>query len=461
MVDRTAVAARLRSEGLQFLRVLWCDNANVIRVKAIHLPSAVRAIARQPEDALLLHLERTLTITAAVQALPVMFDEPVPEAGLEPVREIRLVPDWSTLVSLPYAPGHLQAMANLNMDTDAWKLCPRQFLRRMERRALEFGLTVQTGIEVEFFLFRPQQTSGGLLEPVDTTVYASSVALTESRAVIDQIASSLWGQDIPVANYNPESGPGQHEISLEYTDPLVIADRLVAARETIRAVAHEHGLVASFLPKLFDDETGSGAHMHFSLWSEGRNIIPDRSGASRMSPVARSFIAGVLNHLPSLTAVTTPTPNSFRRLQPHTWSGAFVSWGIDNKEAAVRVLANPFGDGPLRFELKTVDLSANPYVALGSILAAGLDGVSEKRQLTELLQTDPGKLTDAERAQLGISRLPTEPGQALEHFSNNEVLRAAMGATFARICGAVRQAEVRALGGYRLEDEKKLLLSRY
>jgi len=447
----------LSAEDARFLRVCWCDNAGILRTKLLHLPSARQRAG--DGDALLAHLARTLTITQALQALPVMADEPVAAAGLPPAREVRLVPDWSTLRRLGHAPGHLEVMADLRLDDGPWALCPRDFLRRMELRASQLGLAVEVGVELEFFLLRPAAEPRAQPVPVDHDLYAAVGALTAVRPVIDAIANQLWASGIPLCGYNPESGPGQHEFSLAHASPLVLADRVVSARGTIHAVAHEHGLVASFLPKVFADATGSGAHLHLSLWADGRNLTTASGEPSGLSARGQHFVAGLLAHLPALTALTTPTPNSFRRLQPHTWSGAFAAWGQDNKEAAVRVLAEPGGAG--RFELKTVDASANPYLAIGAVLAAGLHGIATAAPLGPPVQVDPGTLTADERRDLGVARLPADLGEALAALDDDPVLRDALGEELARVHSAVRRAEHEALHATSLEHERALLLTRY
>lgn len=469
MINRLKIADALKREDLRFLRVLWCDNANVIRTKAIHLPSLKQQLSNngtveKRSEELLTRIERSLTNSIVLQALPVICDEPVPEAGLEPIKEIRLVPDWSTLVMLPYARGHAQVMGNLMLDGSPWKLCPRELLRRAARMIGELDYQVKVGAEIEFFLLQKHQHfegDGAFAEPVDKALYAQNSAFETSRAVIDEIAEMLWNNGIELAHYNPESGPGQHEISLHYCEPLVLADRLISARETIRSVALKHGLIASFVPKLFDDATGSGSHLHISLWSAEKNITPDSKGNWYLSQPAESFIAGILEHLPGLMALTTPTPNSFRRIQPRAWSGAFRMWGIDNKEAAIRVLANPFGEGPNHFELKTVDLSANPYIAVFGVIAAGWDGIQRNLKLSEPIQVDPANLTEAERKSLGVDLLPTNLEEALEKLDQDNVLKEAMGKEYYRVYTAVRRFEQKELKNLDLEKERKLLLNRY
>jgi glutamine synthetase len=268
-------------------------------------------------------------------------------------------------------------------------------------------------------------------------------------------------QGILVEQYYPKLGPGQQEISILYAKALSAADQQIAFRETIRAIALQHHLKASFLPKIFADKAGSGCHLHLSIWQDGQNLLPNPEAPGELSEIARRFIAGILHHLPGLMALTTPSTNSYRRIQPHYWSGAFRCWGMDNREAAVRVPSNPEEMSPTHFELKTVDASANPYLALGAVIAAGLDGVRHCFELGEPVTVDPGDLSESERSDRGIERLPINLGESIEQLSGDRVLLDALGAELAQAYLAVRKAEWEAMKDLELEEEVKLLLERY
>ncbi len=451
----------LETEGIRFVRILWCDNANVIRGKAFHT------------DFLADHRKHGIGISMAQQAVPVMYDAVVPNSGLSPVGEVWLTPDWSTLNCLPYAPGHARVMADLIHQDKPWPLCPRSFLRRMIAAAQARGLQVMSAFENEFYLLR--QTPDGIMA-ADDTVFASTLAMDLNQAVIDEIAEALLSQGVPVERYYPESGPGQHEIVIRYSPALQAADHQIIFRETVRGVALRHQLRASFLPKIFAEKAGSGCHLHLSLWQNGQNLFPnpdgpdpdesdpdgsapDRTGG--LSAIARAFMAGILHHLPALMAITTPTSNSYRRLQPHFWSGAFRCWGVDNREAAVRVPSGPGGTTPSRLELKTVDATANPYLALGAVIAAGLDGIDRELSPGEPIQIDPGYLPVTERQHLGVDRLPERLDQAIAYLSKNDTLLTALGPELAQAYLAVRRAEWEALKDLELPDEVNLLLERY
>ncbi|NET60034.1 MAG: glutamine synthetase [Symploca sp. SIO2E6] len=440
------ILAKLNNIGIRLLRILWCDNANVIRTKALH-----RATLTD-------YLKHGVGISAAQQAVPVMYDAPVPGSGLGPVGEVRLVPDWDTFTPLPYAPGHARVLGDMVKDGHPWGLCPRNFLKRMIAEADREGLQVVAAFENEFYLLR---RTADTIVPADETLFASTLSLELHRLVIDEMVEALVQQGMLVEQYYPESGPGQQEISILYTQALPAADQQIAFRETIRAIAIQHNLIASFVPKIFADQAGNGCHIHLSLWQDGQNLIPNLEQDGELSQVARRFIAGILHHLPGLMAITTPSTNSYRRIVPHCWSGAFRCWGMDNREAAVRVPSNPESPSPTHLELKTVDPSANPYLALGAIIAAGIDGIRHCLELQEPVAVDPGTLTESERSTRGIERLPTNLGEAIEQLRSNQVLLDALGAELAQAYLAVRQAEWEGMKDLDLDAEVKLLLERY
>ncbi len=438
----------LVEQKVQFIRVVWCDNANIIRGKAFH-----RAFL--PE-----HEETGISISVAQQAVPAMYDAVVADSGLGPVGEAWLVPDWLTLTPLPYTPGHARVMGDMFHNGQPWNLCPRIFLRRMVAAAEDLDLRIVASFEHEFYLLHPP-VPGEPLHPVDQTTFASTYGMDIGYEVINGIADALVVQGIPVERYYAESGPGQHEISIRYTQALQAADWAIAFRETVRGVALRHGMQASFLPKLFADHAGSGCHLHLSLWRDRQNLLPHPNETGHLSPIAQAFTAGILHHLPALMAITTPSPNSYRRLHPHFWSGAYQCWGYDNREAAIRVPSNPKLPSPTHIELKTVDATANPYLALGAVIAAGLDGVEQSMRLPEAIALDPGYLSDEQRTAQGINRLPDTLGGAIAHLSADNVLLNALGSELSKAFLAVRNAEWNAMKDANLEQEITLLLERY
>jgi glutamine synthetase len=444
-----ALKQKLKDAGIKFVRILWCDNANVIRAKAAHV------------DYLEDYIDNGVGITVAQMALPVMYDSVVPESGLGPVGEVRLMPDWSTLTILPFAEGHAQVLSDMVISEtgQVWEHCPRGFLRRQIRKLDERGVTLKAVFENEFFLLR--RNADGALTAADDTVFCATGAMNLHREYINDLADALSAQGLAVEGFYPESGPGQQEVNIRYADAAQAADRQIIYRETVRGVAARHGLIASFLPKIFEDKAGSGCHLNFSLWRQQENISGDPHQATGISATAAAFIGGILDHLPGLAAVTIPGKTSYRRIQPHFWAGAFRAWGHQNREAAVRVCKNKAGTQASRFELKTVDATANPFMALGAMIAAGLDGLQRNLKLPAEVKMDPALIPEQERLARGIDRLPRNLGEAIEALRNDPVLLAAMGEPLAKSYLAVRQNEWDNLKDLSLEQEVALLAERY
>jgi glutamine synthetase len=444
-----ALKQTLKDARIKFVRILWCDNANVIRAKAAHI--------RYLDD----YIKNGVGITMAQQALPVMYDSVIPESGLGPVGEVRLMPDWSTMTLLPYAKGHAQVLSDMVISETGkvWEHCPRGFLRKQAQNLEGHGLAIQAAFENEFFLLR--RTVDGTLEPADETVFSATASMNQNTAFINDLTDALVAQGIAVEGYHPESGPGQQELNIRYAEAMRGADQQIIYRETVRGVASRHGLIGSFLPKIFEDKAGSGCHLNFSLWRKGEDISGDPQQSNGISSEAGAFIAGVLDHLPALCAITIPSKNSYRRIRPHFWAGAFRAWGTQNREAAVRICKNPEGTRARRIEYKISDATANPYIALGSLIAAGMDGLQRNLKLPEEVTLDPGLIPEADRNARGIDLLPQNLGEAIDALHKDEVLLEALGEGLAKSFIAVRQNEWEALKDMSLEDEVKLLAERY
>ncbi len=440
---------QLKDAGIKFVRILWCDNANVIRAKAAHV------------DFLEEYIDNGVGITMAQMALPVMYDSVVPETGLGPVGEVRLMPDWSTLTMLPFAEGQAQVISDMVISESGtiWEHCPRGFLNRQIRRLEIQGLTLKAVFENEFFLLN--KDAEGKLIPSDNTVFSATGSMNIHCEFINNLADALISQGLEVEGYYPESGPGQQEVNIRFADAARAADRQIIYRETVRGVARQHGLIASFLPKLFEDKAGSGCHLNFSLWRNADNISGDGQQATAIGLEAGAFVSGILAHLPALTAITIPSKTSFRRIRPHFWAGAFRSWGHQNREAAVRVSKNKAGTRASRFELKTVDATANPFIALGAVIAAGLDGLQRNLPLPAEVDQDPGLIPEDQRQTDGIDLLPRNLGEAIAALRADETLLEALGPELSQSYLAVRQNEWDSLKDLTLEEEVALLAERY
>jgi glutamine synthetase len=438
--DRGALArkvlAQCRRERIELVRFLYCGNDGVIRGKACH----VRFLGS--------YLASGIGLTVAMQSFN-MLDQLVPEGSFGPVGEIRLVPDLDSFTVLPYAPRTARVLCRMEtLDGQPWAACPRAFLERMIERAAEQGLAFRAAFENEFTLARQE---GERFVPIDRSPCFSSIGMDLAAPVMLDVIAALQAQGVQPEQYYAELGPGQQELPVRFADALRAADNQITVRETARGVALKHGLLASFAPKPFPEEAGNGSHVHFSLWrlAGGRNHFHDPKDRLGLSEAAYAFIGGVLAHLPALVALTAPTVNSYRRLQPRFWSSAYTAWGPDNREAAVRVPSQRRGleMESTNLELKPCDPSSNPYLALGGLLAAGLDGIARKLDPGEPALVDPDALGEDERRRRDIRRLPATLGEALDALERDQVLRAALGDVLAREYLIVKRSEVRAFEG--------------
>jgi glutamine synthetase len=416
-------------DGVRLVRFLYGDPSGVVRGKQVHA-------ARLPEA-----LTSGLGLTRAQNALN-LLDDLVPVDGMEPVGEIRIVPDPATFTRLPWLDGVAGMLCDqVGHDGLDWGGCPRGFLRRAVDALGAAGLRVEAAFENEFYL--AEDTPDGPRPWGDGPVY-SSAGLDRAAPVVNDIVDALDAQGIQVEQAINEYGPGQQEISITRADALAAADRQLQLRDTVRGVVEtRHGLLASFAPKPYADHVGSGCHLHFSLWDGDRNAMTPDGDPFGLSATARAFLAGVLDHLPALVALTCPSYLSYARLQPSAWAASTVSWGFDNREAALRI-ASPFRgreDVSPNAELKTCDASSNPHLALGGLVLAGLDGLTRELTLPEPAAHDPAHL-DAEAARrCGIRPLPTDQATALDALAADPVLMAGLGDLLGRCVLATRRAE--------------------
>jgi glutamine synthetase len=250
--------------------------------------------------------------------------------------------------------------------------------------------------------------------------------------------------------FHPEYSTGQLELSVPHEAGIGVADTNLVVRQTIRAVARTHGFAASFAPVVYAELVGNGLHLHLSLWNRrGRNLFQGGRGPEGMTREAEAFTAGVLDSLPALTAITAPSVASYQRLQPHRWSGPWACWGRENREAALRFITGMTGNRPqaANLELKSMDAAANPYLALGGAVAAGLDGIERELTLPEPVLDDPASIPAGRRRGMGVRQLPSSLGAAIGQLEGSTVLREAMGDVLFDAFLATRRAEREAYEG--------------
>jgi glutamine synthetase len=437
---RTAAADRARemrpelgARGVRLVAVTWVDNSGITRVKAVPLEkldsAAAWGIGVSPcFDTFLFN---DLPVTSAV------------------VGDLRLHPDTTRLTVLSGQPGYAWAPGDrYDQEGRVYPGDQRALVKSAVALLAERGYSAKCAFEVEWVIGDDAADSAEFVPAVRGSAYGYGRLVSTSDYVRD-VAVALSEQRIAVEQIHPEYGPGQFEVSIAATDPVAAADDHVLVRETIRAVSARHGLRVSFSPKVSADEVGNGGHVHLSLWDGDVNLFSGGQSPVGLTWPAESFTAGVLDRLPALLAIGAPSVVSYLRLVPRHWSGAFAVWGLENREAALRLVTGAAGSRAwaANLEVKCFDQTANPYLVLAALIFAGLAGIDDGVKLPAPVDVDPALVAEAERERRGIARLPGSLGEAVDAFEADPVLTAAFGQRRTTEILAVRRGEIQHFAG--------------
>ncbi len=387
----------------------WSDYVGITRCRGV------------PADQLPSRMAHGLGWAVAGQAMTPFSDiAPNPWGPMLEVRQVP-IPETETRVDIwPDAPAfHLYLCHARTQDGDEWDCSTRGFFTRaLEDLHAETGLQFMAAFEHEFLI------TGDTLAPAPAFTVEAMRAIAPLAA---DIARSLREAGLEPETVEPEYGVGQYEVTVAPGLGVVAGDRAVLTREVIREAARRRGMRASFSPKPHPDGVGNGSHVHFSLVDdEGRNVTHDPAHPSGVSVIAQSFIAGVMRHMPALCALVAPSPVSYLRLGPHHWRCGFASFGIQNREAAIRVCPSTDPDPVVQartfnLEFRPPDPSASPYMVLGALVRAGLAGIRDNLPLPTACECDPADLSPEHRAAMGIVELPSSLAMALDALVSDEV----------------------------------------
>ncbi len=339
------------------------------------------------------------------------------------------MPDPSTFCLLPWRPIEEGAVARmfcdiLNPDGTPYVGDPRYVLKRNIQKASDMGYKFFTGPELEFFYFKDKDGT----QTLDSGGYFDLTPLDTASDLRRDTIFALRKMDIPVEYSHHEVAPSQHEIDLQYKEGLRMADAAMTYRLTVKEVALQHGVYATFMPKPLFGENGSGMHTHMSLFKGDRNAFFDPDDEYSLSDEARSFIAGLLEHAREITAVVAQWVNSYKRLVPGYEAPVYVSWARRNRSALVRVpMYKPGKEKATRVEFRCPDPACNPYLAFGVMLAAGLKGMEEGYELPPAVEEDIFSMSPAQRQERDIEILPGDLGEAIEVTEKSELVREALG----------------------------------
>jgi len=434
------MAEWLRGKGVSVVALCWVDNTGVTRAKAIPVGRLERAagwgIGMSPVFDVFL-VDDSITTSPFIGG---------------PDGDLRLIPDLDRLTVLAAQPGWALAPADrYTQDGAVHVACQRSFARRMAGLAAGRGLEFRVSFEVEWAAGTEDQ---GRFVPACAGPAYGMTRLVELSDYGAEVVAALEREGVTVQQFHPEYAPGQLEVSVGTADPVGAADLNVLVRQTIRAVSARFGFQASFAPSVVAGAVGNGAHVHLSVWRDGRNLFAHGSGPHGITGDGEAFAAGVLAQLPALSGIGMPSVASYLRLVPSHWAGAYQCWGLENREAALRLVTGSAGEEEARanIEIKCFDAAANPYLAVGCLIAAGLAGMDAGSRLPPEFQGDPAARPEEELAALGVHRLPRSLAEATGHLAESTLLRTSMGEALFQAIVAVRDGETALFAGATGDD---------
>jgi glutamine synthetase len=410
-MDHKDLLKRVKEDGIKFISYQFTDVTGA--VKSVDAP--IKRLQEALEEG-------------------VWFDGSSVE-GFARIQEsdMRLIVDPDTYAVLPWTPTEsrrARVFCDIYMpDGEPFAGDPRGVLKRMLAKLSDHGWVYNVGPEPEFFLFRK---NGANVHPVphDVGGYFDFSADDEAVRVRTALMEALDSMGLEVEVGHHEVALGQHEIDFRFNDALRTADNVLTLKYTVKAIAAEHGLVASFMPKPIFGINGSGMHCHQSLFDEkGNNLFFDPADDYHLSKIAYNFIAGQLLHARAFCAITAPTPNSYKRLVPGYEAPVYIGWAQRNRSALIRIpLFTPGKDKAVRAELRCPDPSANPYLAFSVMIASALDGIDNNIMPPKPLNNvNIYHLTEEERKKMKIGSLPGSLSEALSELEKDKIIRAALG----------------------------------
>ena len=346
--------------------------------------------------------------------------------------DIAAMPDLASFTPVPWQPNLARFACDITVEGEPWPYCPRTILRNVMKKAQDMGYEFKMGLELEYFLVR-RRDDGSLeiadaYDTLDKPCY-DMAGLTRRYDFLTTV--SKYCNDLGWGNYanDHEDANGQFEQNFTYDDALVSCDRAIFFRYMVHTLAEQQGMIATFMPKPFTSLTGNGCHFHMSLWRDGENLFLDEADPRGLglSDTAYGFVGGLKAHARASSALTAPTVNSYKRLKygtttsGATWAPVWISYGYNNRTQMLRI------PGPGRIEDRTIDGSANPYLAAATVLAAGLDGIENGLEPGEPNAENLYSHSYEELTGRGLKTLPANLLEAIGELENDSVLRAALG----------------------------------
>ncbi|HLR40753.1 MAG TPA: type I glutamate--ammonia ligase [Virgibacillus sp.] len=407
-LTREKIMQQIEDENVRFIRLQFTDMLGTIKNVEIPLGQLDKALDNK-----------------------MMFDGSSIE-GFVRIEEsdMYLHPDLDSFVVFPWTSDKGKVARFIcdiyNTDGTPFQGCPRYNLKRNLKKMEEAGFTAfNIGTEPEFFLFKLDQRGEPSLELNDRGGYFDLAPTDLGENCRRDIVLELEEMGFEIEASHHEGAPGQHEIDFKYSDAIKHCDDIQTFKLVVKTIARKHGLHATFMPKPLFGVQGSGMHVNMSLFKNGENIFFDKRAKMQLSEEAYQFTAGLIKHATNYTAVTNPTINSYKRLVPGYEAPSYVAWSAHNRSPLVRI---PFSRGlSTRVELRSVDPTANPYMAMAVLLAAGLSGINNKLSPPDPVDRNIYAMSKAEREENGIRDLPTTLMDALKELQKDEIIQHALG----------------------------------
>lgn len=343
--------------------------------------------------------------------------------------DMYLRPDPSSFAVFPWRPNEGKVARLIcdvyNADGTPFEGCPRNVLRRALSEAAAMGYEMWVGPECEFFLFLTDSEGKPTTITHDNAGYFDLAPVDLGEDARRDMCLTLQQMGFEIEASHHEVAPGQHEIDFKYDDALTTADKIMTFKMVVRTIAKRHGLHATFMPKPVYGISGSGMHTNQSLSRNGKNIFDDPNGPLGLSQEAYYYIGGLMKHAKSMTAITNPTVNSYKRLVPGYEAPVYIAWSPQNRSPLIRVPAKR--GAATRIELRNPDPTANPYLALAVMLRAGLDGIKNKIQPPPSVDRNIFHMDETVRAEYGIESLPGSLEEAIKEMEKDPLIRETLG----------------------------------
>jgi glutamine synthetase len=418
---------QLSNKGVAYLMASFSDMHGVSKTKMVPLSHLEQMMAGSE-----------LYTGAALDGVPQDVSD----------EEVSAHPDPASCIILPWQPDVAWFASNLWCEGRPFEACSRNILARATEAAAEMGFVMNLGMEAEFYVLKDGDKGAETVSERDTLDKPcyDGYGILDNLHWLSELVSAMDDLGWDVYSFDHEDGNGQFEVDFSFADAMTMADRFVFLRMMSNAIARKHGYFASWMPKPFPNRTGSGAHYNMSLASleTGDNLFkdPDDPRGCGLSKLGYQFVAGVLRHLPAISAVVSPTVNSYKRLikqgsmSGSTWAPVFVCYGNNNRTNALRI---PLGGG--RVELRAADSANNPYLGAAMVLSAGLEGIREDLDPGEPHTENMYNKSPEELKELGIELLPRTLEEAIDAFEADPFSQAVMGEDMFKAYAGFRREE--------------------